>query len=46
MKAAHFSKQNIYNEQPTLNQKALSTPELNYTEIMKGGVLKFNMTAH
>ena len=46
MKAAHFSKRNIYNEQPTLNQKALSTPEFNYTEIMKGGVLKFNMTAH
>jgi predicted alpha-1,2-mannosidase len=46
MKAAHFSKRNIYNEQPTLNQKVLSTPELNYMEIMKGGVLKFNMTAH
>jgi putative alpha-1,2-mannosidase len=45
IKAQNLSEQNIYNENPKFNGSELSNHRIHYKEIMKGGILKFNMTS-
>ncbi len=45
IKAQNLSEQNIYNENPKFNGLELSNHQIRYKEIMKGGILKFNMTS-
>ena len=42
--ATHFSAVNYYTATQKLNHKVLSKPIINYKDIMKGGVLNFQMT--
>jgi predicted alpha-1,2-mannosidase len=44
--AQNISKENIYQENPTLNKQVLDKPIIRYTDIMSGGVLKFHMQNH
>jgi putative alpha-1,2-mannosidase len=46
IKAQDISKANIYHENPTLNNAPLQQPFIRYTDIMSGGVLKFQMSPH
>ena len=44
IKADNYSEMNIYQEQPSLNNNIIGHSTLRYSEIMKGGKLKFTMT--
>ena len=44
IKADNYSEMNIYQEQPSLNNNIIDHSTLRYSEIMKGGKLKFTMT--
>lgn len=46
IKAQDISEANIYQENPTLNNAPLQQPFIRYTDIMSGGVLKFQMSPH
>ena len=43
IKTDHFSQKNIYQSNPELNKTFINRIFLEYSEIMKGGVLKFHM---
>jgi putative alpha-1,2-mannosidase len=43
MKAVHFSKKNYFQENPRLNNQALTRNFIRYSEIMQGGKLTFYM---
>jgi putative alpha-1,2-mannosidase len=44
IKANHISKENIYQEDPTLNHQLLQRNFIRYDEIVQGGRLVFQMT--
>jgi predicted alpha-1,2-mannosidase len=44
IKAKNFSKKNIYQEHPSLNNVKIDNSIVRYNEIMKGGTLTFRMT--
>ncbi|MBM6498461.1 GH92 family glycosyl hydrolase [Flavobacterium macrobrachii] len=44
MEATNFSSENVYQENPKLNNVLLSKPFITYSEIMSGGTLNFQMT--
>jgi predicted alpha-1,2-mannosidase len=44
IRAAHFSNQNIYQENPKLNQTMLTRPFITFPEIKAGGTLDFKMS--
>jgi predicted alpha-1,2-mannosidase len=46
IKAQHLSEANIYQENPTLHKQVLDKRIIRYTDIMSGGVLKFQMQNH
>jgi predicted alpha-1,2-mannosidase len=46
IKAQDISEANIYHENPTLNNAPRQQPFIRYTDIMSGGVLKFQMSPH
>ena len=43
IEANHFSPNSFFNERRTLNKKTIKDPFITYKEIMKGGVLTFEM---
>jgi predicted alpha-1,2-mannosidase len=45
IKATNFSNENIFQENPKLNDASLSKPFITYSEIMSGGTLNFQMTS-
>jgi predicted alpha-1,2-mannosidase len=44
IEAEHYSETNIYNERRFLNNVQIKNPHISYSEIMKGGILTFEMT--
>ncbi|WP_298136989.1 GH92 family glycosyl hydrolase [Flavobacterium sp.] len=44
IEASNFSSENVYQENPKLNNALLSKPFITYSEIMTGGTLNFQMT--
>lgn len=44
LRAAHFSAQNIYQENPKLNQTMVTRPFITFPEIKAGGTLDFKMS--
>ncbi len=46
MNAVHFSKENYFQENPYLNQRAIKRNFIRYDEIMQGGKLTFYMKNH
>ena len=44
LRAAHFSAQNIYKENPKLNQTMVTRPFITFPEIKAGGTLDFKMS--
>jgi putative alpha-1,2-mannosidase len=44
IKAKNFSKKNIYQDHPSLNNVKIDNSIVRYNEIMKGGTLTFRMT--
>jgi predicted alpha-1,2-mannosidase len=45
IEATNFSNENIFQENPKLNDASLSKPFITYSEIMSGGTLNFQMTS-
>ena len=45
IKATNFSNENIFQENPNLNDASLSKPFITYSEILSGGTLNFQMTS-
>ena len=46
IKAKHFSNENIFQEDPSLNKEKLKRNFIRYPELMQGGSLRFYMTSH
>ena len=45
IEATNFSNENIFQENPKLNDASLSKPFITYSEILSGGTLNFQMTS-